>query len=86
MSKQDEIKMLIEEVLVDGKITKGWREYTPEGPAKEYIKGAISNYQNGKWPGERLLSVKLNGQDYWDLDSSTKNPPPKDKPRSNELW
>lgn len=84
MSKQDKVTMLIEKIISDGTITRVKQDYFPDGPAKPYIKGAMANYEQRE--GQRLLSVKINDQDYWDLDPSTKNPPPEDKPRSTPLW
>lgn len=84
MSKQEIVKVLVEKVLADGTAKREWTPYFPNGPAKEYAKGTKANYEAGLREG-LLLSIKINDQDYWDLDPSTKNPPPQEKPKSNSI-
>jgi hypothetical protein len=86
MSKQDKVSMYIEEILPDNTITRAWHDYFPDNSPDDYIKGTRANMHK-RDRGERILSIKINDQDYWDLDPSTKNPaPPEDKPRSTPLY
>ena len=86
MGKQKKVSMLIGEKLSDGTITEKWHHYFPNVSIESYIKGTRANMDK-RDKGEIILSIKINDQDYWDLDPITKNPPIEDKPRhSNSLF